>query len=85
MKQFVVQGKFDDEEWTSIMTGNQIIDRIDMRDYTGEELRVWDGNEFGEMTELEVHGCWHKFSDPLYIKVTYPGGAIAFDGYGTDH
>ena len=85
MTQYFVQHRFDDELCISIKTAREIINRVDMSDCSDEEMEVWESTEFGKLTKLTLHGCWHDPSNPLYIKATRPDGSIAFDGYGTDH
>jgi len=87
VKEYLVQYKNEDGSIESHMkTANEIIDMISMHDYYPVEFKVYDVEKtFGRIYKLDVHGTWHDFKNPLYIKVTYKSGKIAFDGYGTDH
>lgn len=84
-KLYLVQSMFDDEVSISLRSQYEIISRIDMKDCSNEEMYVFDVSQYGSVKPLVIHGCWHKLSNPLYIKVTDEEGNIEFDGYGTDH
>ena len=89
IKEYLVQlhDLNDNSICSSMKNKNEIIDMIDMSDcYNDLEFRVFDvETQYGSVEELEVHGCWHDFKNPLYIKATHSDGTIEFDGYGTDH
>ncbi len=68
-----------------LMTANEIIQRQDATDYTDEELFIFDISEKGVVKPLQLLGCWHNPSDPLYIKAVDNDGNTVFDSYGTDH
>lgn len=87
MEKFLVQIRFhgDPETYASLMTGNQIIDRVGMYDCYDEELKVYRITEFGNIEEIKVYGTWHDMKNPLYIKGVDSKGEIVFDGFGTDH
>ena len=83
---YLVQSLSDDDVLcTSLRSAAEIISRIDMRDCSNEDIRVFRIDEFGAVEPLEIHGCWHDWHDPLYIKVTDKAGNVVFSGYGTDH
>lgn len=82
---YLVHELVDDGLNVFLANAREIIDRIDMSDCIGAEYRVFETDGFGELSELKIHGCWHDFKRPLYIKAVRADGSIAFDGYGTDH
>ena len=84
MEEYLMVVKVDDKEYAVLTTEYDIIDHIDMDDCTYEEIEVYRV-AFGNVERLHVHGTWHNFDDPLYIKVTDDEGNTVFDGYGTDH
>ena len=85
-KMYLVVYKIEGEVSASMKTVSEIIREIDMDDCCDyiEERKVYEITEDGPQL-LEVHGCWHDFKNPLYIKLTRQNGEIVFDGYGTDH
>lgn len=87
IKEYLVQYLNDDGTTESCMkTESEIIDMISMSDCYPVEFTVYDvEKKYGEVYKLDVYGTWHDFKRPLYIKVTYENGKVAFDGYGTDH
>ena len=86
IKEYLVQFHSNGIVFASMKTANEIIDRIDQRDYTDEMFDVYDvETKAGVIEKLEVHGAWHNAKRPLYIKLTRSDGTIVFDGYGTDH
>ena len=84
MEKYLMVVRTYDGEYAEMETEHAIIDHIDMQDCSDEEIKVYRVN-FDGVEELEVHGCWHDFDNPLYIKVTDSNGEIVFDGFGTDH
>lgn len=52
---------------------------------TKREIMIYRSSSFGRIEPLKIHGIWHNFEDPLYIKVTDAGENTIFDGYGSDH
>ena len=89
MAEYIVQTQWggDAGVTTSIMTKKRILDIIDIFDCYPDDfwMKVFESKDFGKIDELDIHGAWHDFKNPLYIKLTRPDGSIAFDGYGTDH
>ena len=86
VKKYLVVSKYEDEMYAIMYTPSEIIHRIDMDDcydFTSTH-KLYEVTEDG-VYPLVIHGCWHDFKDPLYIKVTRQNGEIVFDGYGTDH
>lgn len=72
------------EEWTKIMTADEIFNLMDMADCYGLSIDIWKINGFGEaLTECSFLGCWHDGSDPL--KMCIIGDGVKEVGYGTDH
>lgn len=85
-KRYLVQSKYDNGEvFSNLLTQSQIINKVNMRDCSCEEMEIFDISEFGEIKKLKVFGCWHNPKNPLYIKVENEYGETEFDGYGTDH
>lgn len=86
MTDYIVTVRWDDGAFsTEIKTPYEIINMIDMSDcYLGVQYRVYRSDERG-IEELNIHGCWHDFNDPLYIKLIDSDGNVEIDGYGTDH
>jgi hypothetical protein len=85
MKKYLVCGNLEGEHYVEMMSGYEIINRIDMSDCYYEELEIYDVGFGKNPTRLYVRGCWHDFKNPLYIKIVDENGKIYFDGYGTDH
>lgn len=84
---FLTQIKIPDdpETYSELLTANEIIGRIDMHDCYDEDLEIFRINEFGKVERLLWYGTWHKFDDPLLIKVVDSNDKVVFFGYGTDH
>lgn len=75
----------DGSEYADMVTPHTIIDHVDMRDCTNEQIEVYKVEYGVRPQELYIYGCWHNMKDPLYIKVIDENGNVEFDGYGTDH
>ena len=71
--------------FTSMKTASQIIEHISMSDCHDSEIMVYRSSSFSKIEPLTIHGTWHDFADPLYIKVTDADDNVVFDGYGSDH
>ena len=86
MKEYFVQIlTADGELFNCIKTEKEIINRIDMADCSGEQIKAYKVDTFGKIEPLEIYGCWCNFKEPLLIEVKDKDGNVVFSGYGTDH
>ena len=66
-KEYFVQIlKSDGELFNCVKTEKEIIDRIDMSDCYGEQIKVYQVDGFGKIEPLEILGCWHNPKNPLF-------------------
>lgn len=84
MKYFV-QVETADTIINCVMTEEEIISRVSMRDCSEENLAVFRTKSFGEIEPLKVLGTWHNLDEPLLIEVVDGQGNVVISGYGVDH
>lgn len=85
-ERYFVQVLLDDNGlYNRTMTSSEIIERIDMKDCSGQEIAVFMTTEFGKIEQLKVLGCWHNLDDPLLIELVDKNNKVIISGYGTDH
>lgn len=81
---FITNGE---ETFTEIMIANEIFNRMDMDDCTGEYIKaiyLLKPNNKRMIIKAEFHGTWHDWTRPLYMSITVRGKVVD-SGYGTDH
>ena len=83
---FLVVAVSEDEEWSKIMTADEIFAMMDMSDCFDIHINIWRINGFGEaLTECCFLGTWcADMKDPLRMEIRADDGIVAV-GYGTDH
>lgn len=84
-RQYLVQSQIEETTYTSLLRAEEIIERKNMSDCTGEELVVYDISLFGHVEQLTLRGPWSDLSEPLKIWAENTRGEIVFAGYGTEH
>jgi len=85
---YLVNGIYgeDDEEFSRVMTENEIFGMMDMADCVpgGIGIDLWKINGFGEApVEVSFYGKWHDVKDPLKMVIVGDGERVV--GYGTEH
>lgn len=85
MKQYLVQIMEEDGAVAvAIKSANQILEMYGHRDCSGEDYKVYDVSEFGEVRELEYKPSmdgpcnYHTF-------VYFDTDEVAFSGFSTEH
>ena len=86
-KEYFVQIRTSDGElFNCIKTEKEIIERIDMIDCSGEQIKIYQVDKFGKIEPLKILGCWHNPKNPLLIEIVDDKEEnVIFSGYGTDH
>ena len=82
---FLVVGITEGEEWSKIMTADEIFQMMDMSDCYEISIDLWKINGHGEaLTECCFLGTWSNLKEPLRMEIRSEFGVEAV-GYGTDH
>ena len=82
---FLVNGITEENEWSKIMTADEIFQMMDMDDCYNISIDIWKINGYGEaLTECHFFGTWSFAKDPLRMEIRSENGTEAV-GYGTDH
>ena len=84
--QFLVIGITEGEEWSKVMSADEIFQMMDMQDCAQIDIDVWKINGYGEaLSECQFLGVWSfGAKDPLRMEIRSMDGIEAV-GYGTDH
>lgn len=86
MSKYLVVGVFgeDDEEFSRVMTADEIFGMMDMSDCFPISINVRKIRGYGEApAECSFCGKWHDIDDPLKMAIVGDGEKVV--GYGTDH
>ena len=87
-KVYLVNAVSEGEEWSRIMSADEIFRMMDMDDCYDISIDIWRINGYGEaLTECQFLGTWvaggHK--DPLRMEIRSVDKGVEAFGYGTDH
>lgn len=85
LKRYFVQVRYDDGQVAPmVLTAEEIIDIVGMADCSGDEVEVYDGSVFGELTKLEEES---RISAPynLHTFINPKTHEVEFEGYSPEH